>query len=141
MLSGCIIDVSGGKWPEGWTDTGSAHDPEETAEDATYSVVPDLVQPGMTEVLTVMSEDETDWPAVVGVTAIGDLEVLDFKRNEDALYAIVEVPDSALDGPVHLVIEFENGDVHIAREAVFIEAIEEGDPGDTGLVEDEPNND
>jgi len=138
-----MIDIHGGKWPIGLGDTGTTDVPEDDtgAEVPEYAVTPDQLSPGINEVLTVTAEAVEDWSTLSSVTAIGDLEVVDFKADGAQLLVGVIVHEAAMEGPAHLIFEFDDGDVQIAREAIYIEGLEEEVPADTGLVDDEPTND
>ncbi len=143
ILSGCFVDIHGEKWPDDWEDTG---DPTELADEEVddspeYIITPDLLEPGINEVLTVEAEEEIDWTLLVGVTSIGDLTIVDYKAIDDLLYVGIIVADAALDGPAHLILEFSDGQVHFVRDAVTITDLEEEIEGDTGLVDEEPTDD
>ncbi len=139
LLSGCIIDISEGKWPDDPGDTGSMSTAD--LDQPIYRVTPDLLSPGANEVLTITTDTMVNWDGLLDVTAIGDLEVMDFKSDGTQLWVGVIVPEEALDGPAHLIFEFEDGEVHFAREVLMIDDLEEAEEEDTGLVDDEPNND
>jgi len=142
-LSGCMVEIHESKWTTTSDDTGAIDEfeDEDAVETTEYTVTPELLSPGINEVLTITADTVMDWAALKSVTAIGDLEIVDTKSEGDQLWVAVIVAEAAMDGPAHLIFEFDNGDVHFAREALYIEGIKEEEPADTGLLEDEPTDD
>ena len=142
-LPGCIVDIHGGKWGVTLEDTGAIHEGEaDTGQsDAEFEVTPDTLHPSMNEVLTITSDEIDSWELLVSVTAIGDIEIVDSKSEGTQLWVAILVPDSARSGPAHLIFEFADGEVYFAREALFIEGVEEEEFTDTGLVDDETTSD
>ena len=142
-LMGCVIDIHGGKWGIEFEDTGM--DPMEGLDtgvtEADFSVEPDTLQPGITEVLTVTSEDLNHWKQMVSVVAIGDIEIIDSVAQSHELLVTVTVPEDAYSGAAHLVFEFADGEVYFARDVLHIEGLEEEELADTGLVDDETSDD
>ena len=143
LLSGCDITINGSKWPgDGWDDTGNFADADDDTGDdqdePSYAVSPDLLHAGTNEVLTVVPEPGGDWTGLKMVSGIGDFDIIDFKSEDAELWIGVVVPQDAMEGAAHLIFEFENGDVHFAREVIEIVGLTEGDPEDTGLVGDDP---
>ncbi len=142
-LMGCVIDIHGGKWGIEFEDTG--RDPLEEMDtgtiEADFDVEPDILHPGVTEVLTVTSEELRHWKQMVSIMAIGELEIIDSVAQSHELLVTVTVPEDAYSGTAHLLFEFADGEAYFARDVLNIEGVEEEDLMDTGLVDDEPSDD
>jgi hypothetical protein len=141
--SACAIEIHGGKWGIDIGDTGSSVDLDADTglEDPDFLVTPNQLYAGMNEVLTITAESVTDWTQLRRLTAIGDIEIIARSAEGAELWVGIVVPEKAVEGPAHLVFEFEDGEVYMVRDALYIEGLQEEDPSDTGLVGDEPTED
>jgi hypothetical protein len=131
-MSGCMISVGDMKVD----DTGSAYSPEPESK-ADYILLPDTLAAGASAEVILTSTPPQRWSAVVAIDVMGPMEVEMFSAEDNGLILKVSAPQDAEAGPVHIVLEFEDGTFDIARDAIEVVGIESS-VGDTGTIIDEP---
>ena len=136
-LSGCIIV---GDMPKGvWSDTGAFDLEEETGETETeIRVTPEQLAIGSKDVFTVTTEPAIEYELVSDVFTLDDAEVLQFEPTADALMVTIGAVQGVEAGPVTLVLEYADGTIAIAKEALTVfDPNAELEEGDTGEVENQ----
>ena len=137
LLSGCIIV---GEMPKGtWGDTGAFEvEIEEDETETRISVTPDQLQMGTRAEFLVTAEPLIEYELVSDVFALNGAEVHRFTPTKEGLVVLIGAPEGLEPGPVSLILEYADGSMDVAREALeIVDPNAELSEGDTGEPENE----
>jgi len=139
LMSGCIIAIDDPKGLFG--DTGAPFDMEDDEVDGVrFTLTPDTVNLGEKVEVIVRATPSIEFELVSAVHALNGIEVLDFRPSEDGLIVLLGAPESIDPGPATLLLEYADGSVEVAKEAItIVDPSAERMEDDTGLIEDEPS--
>ena len=139
LLGGCIIEIDD---PKGlWGDTGAPIDMEgEDGDGVQFTLTPDTLNLGEKAEIIVRATPTIEFELVSAVHALNGVEVLDFVPSEGGLMVLLGAPDDIEPGPATILLEYADGSVEVAREALtVVDPDAEPMEGDTGIIEDEPS--
>jgi hypothetical protein len=138
LMGGCIIEIDN---PKGlWGDTGALIDMEgEDVDGVQFTLTPDTLNLGEKAEIIVRATPSIEFELVSAVHALNGVEVMGFEPSENGLTILLGAPADIEPGPVTLLLEYADGSVEVAHEALtVVDPDAEPMEGDTGLIEDEP---
>jgi hypothetical protein len=115
LFQGCIYI---GEVPkEGLLDTGAAPQDEAVSE-IQFTATPSVIESREDTLVVLESDPGLDFSLVQDVYALGDAEVIAFRSRDKALHLMMNVLEHASTSSVHLVLDFGNEEMEVARDII-----------------------
>lgn len=104
---------------DGLSDTGITLQ-EEPESEIRFTATPNIIESPERTLVVLESDPGMDFSLVQDVYALGDAEVIAFRSSEAALHLMMTVLDDAESGAVHLVLDFGQEEMEVARDIIEI---------------------
>lgn len=124
----------GGDGGDTGADTGGdGRDTGEPDPALLFTLSPDLVWAGETDILSLTANQSFDYAAIADLEFLGDVTICAFEAREDELLLTVSTDKLVAPGAVDLLIRMSDGENHLADDILTIEGgVEGGEPAAAG---------